>query len=79
MPEYVMVATADHDLHLIEGDMTLVKMKVERKAWLETIDKHLVRCNQVVSIWVPLPEEVEGWMSSGEVDAESTLYYNDAI
>lgn len=63
--EFTMATTVDADIHLFEGELSLVRMKVERKRWLVTVDDHFVKCDKVVSLWTPAPEEIKGWSESG--------------
>lgn len=58
----VMLTTADADIHIVEGEIDLVRMKVERNKWLLTIDGHLVRTDKVVSLWEPSEEEMRNYM-----------------
>ena len=64
MPELVMLTTADTDVHVVEGNIDLVCMKVARNTWIETVDKRRVRCDKVVSVWTPSEEELEGFLES---------------
>lgn len=66
MPELVMVTTADTDIHVIEGNIDLVCMKVARNAWIETVDKRRVRCDKIVSVWEPDEFELRGFFGSME-------------
>lgn len=60
----VMLTTVDTDIHVVGGEIDLVRMKVERNQWLLTIDGRYVRCNKVVSVWAPDEEELEGFLDS---------------
>lgn len=62
--EIVLVTTADSDVHAIEGDIDLVRMKIDHNKWLVTIDNRFVRSDKVVSVWVPGAEELQGWLES---------------
>ena len=66
MPELVMVTTADTDIHVIEGNIDLVCMKLTRNEWIATTDGRRLRCNKVVSVWVPSEEELQGFLESME-------------
>lgn len=57
-----MITTADTDVHLIEGEIDLVCLKIERNKWLLTTDGHKVLCDKVVSAWVPSEDEVRGFL-----------------
>ena len=62
--EVTFVATADSDVHVIAGEIDLVRMKIERNTWVMTIDGRYVKCDKVVSAWVPSVEEIEGWLDT---------------
>ena len=64
MSELVMATTADTDIHVFEGSIDLVCMKLVRNEWIGTIDGRRVRCNKVVSVWTPSEEELEGFLES---------------
>lgn len=59
------ITTADADIHDIEGEIDLVRMKVERNQWLVSTDGRYVRCDKVVSLWVPGPDEPESIEQEG--------------
>lgn len=66
MDNLTMATTVDCDIHLFEGDVATIRMKVYGKKWLESVDGRFIRCDKVVSVWTPAEEEVEGWYKSGE-------------
>jgi len=66
--EVTMLTTADADVHVVEGEIDLVRMKVERNKWLLTVDGRLVRTDKVVSVWVPTQEELRSYMEGIESD-----------
>ena len=57
-----MLTTVDADIHVIEDDIDLARMKVERNKWLMTIDGRLVRTDKVVSLWEPSQEDMRNYM-----------------
>lgn len=61
-PSVTMLTTVDADIHVIEDDIDLARMKVERNKWLMTIDGRLVRTDKVVSLWEPSQEEMRNYM-----------------
>ena len=68
--KYTMATTTDADIHLFEGNLVAVRQKVDyaqKQGWpVSTVDGRLVYARQIVSLWTPRPEEVSGWLSSGD-------------
>lgn len=64
--EIVFITTVDSDIHAIQGEIDLIRMKIERNRWLLTTDGRYVLCDKVVSAWIPSQEEIEGWLESTE-------------
>ena len=58
-----MLTTVDTDFHVIDGDIDLVRMKVDHNKWLMTTDGRFVRSDKVVSVWVPSERELDDYMS----------------
>lgn len=66
MEKVTRVTTVDTDIHDIVGDIDLVRQKIDSPSvrWLLTTDGRYVRCDKVVSAWVPGPDEPpisDGW------------------
>lgn len=59
---YVMVTTADADIHLIDETIDMARLKVERNRWLLTIDGRYVKTDKVVSVWEPSESELRNYM-----------------
>ena len=59
--EFVLVTTADTDIHAIAGELDLVRMKIDHNKWLITLDGRLLKADKVVSVWVPSDEERDEW------------------
>lgn len=59
--DVVFATTCDTDIHMILGDLDMVRMKVTRNDWIETVDKRLVRTSNIVSIWVPSQEDLDNY------------------
>ena len=57
-----MIATCDTDVHLIQGDIDLVRMKIDKNKWLLTTDGRYVTTRSVVSVWEPSEDEVKGFL-----------------
>lgn len=57
-----MLTTVDTDFHVIDGDIDLVRMKVDHNKWLMTTDGRFVRSDKVVSVWVPSQQELDDYM-----------------
>ena len=62
----VFATTADRDIHAFYGEIDLVRMKAERNKWIETVDGRFVRTTGIVSLWIPAPEEIEGYFGQEE-------------
>lgn len=61
MGEVVFITTCDTDIHAVTGDIDMVRMKVTRNDWIETVDHRYVRTSNIVSIWVPSEDELENY------------------
>lgn len=57
-----MLTTVDTDFHVVDGDVDLVRMKVDHNKWLMTVDGRFVRSDKVVSVWVPSEQELADYM-----------------
>lgn len=57
-----MITTCDTDVHLIQGDIDLVRMKIDKMKWLLTTDGRYVTTRSVVSAWEPSEDEVKGFL-----------------
>lgn len=57
-----MLTTADADIHVIEGEVDLVRMKVDHNKWLLTVDGRYVKSDKVVCVWTPDEDELRGFM-----------------
>lgn len=67
-----MLTTADADIHVIEGEIDLVRMKVDHNKWLLTVDGRYVKSDKVVCVWTPDEDELRGFMEGVNVLAERT-------
>lgn len=56
-----MLTTVDTDIHVVNGETDLVRMKVERNTWLVTVDGRYVKSDKVVSVWTPTDDDLEGF------------------
>lgn len=57
-----MITTCDTDVHLIPGDIDMVRMKIDKNKWLLTTDGRYVTTHSVVSAWEPTVEEMKGFI-----------------
>ena len=57
-----MITTCDTDVHLIQGDIDLVRMKIDKMKWLLTTDGRYVTTRSVESVWEPSEDEVKGFL-----------------
>lgn len=64
MGEITMITTADTDVHVVEGDVDMVRLKVKRNDWIATTDGRFVSCDKVVCVWKPTQSELEGFLES---------------
>lgn len=63
MEKYMtMITTCDADVHLISGEVDMVRMKIEKNKWLLTTDGRYVFTRNVVSAWTPSEDEVKGFL-----------------
>ena len=67
-----MLTTVDADIHVLNEDIDLARMKIDYNKWLMTIDGRYVRSDKVVCVWVPDVDELRGFMEGVNVLAERT-------
>lgn len=60
--DYAMVTTCDTDIHLICDSVDTTRMKCERVKWLVTVDGRYVNTANVVSVWEPTEEQIQGFL-----------------